>query len=156
MWCCGWARGSTCRRGAPHYHGGRWIVASSRSVKLLTYLVPPEMRPARATAWAGRFAAREGLTAVEVLHERCAGMDISKKDVKVCIRVPGGRGGRYRNEVTTFGSMTGQILELRAFLLEQQVTLVVMESTGDYWKPFYYVLENAAFELLLVNPRHCL
>jgi transposase len=91
---------------------------------------------------------------VEVLHERCAGLDVSKRDVKVCIRVPGGRGGRYRNEVTTFGSMTGQILELRAFLLEQQVTLVVMESTGDYWKPFYYVLENAPFELLLVNARH--
>ena len=133
---------------------GRWIVASSTSVKLLTYLVPPETRPARATARPGRSAAREGLTVVEVLHERCAGMDISKKDVKVCIRVPGGRGGRYRNEVTTFGSMTGQILELRAFLLEQQVTLVVMESTGDYWKPFYYVLEGAPFELLLVNPRH--
>ncbi len=91
---------------------------------------------------------------MEVLHERCAGLDVSKKDVKVCIRVPGGRGGRYRNEVTTFGSMTAQVLELRAFLLEQQVTLVVMESTGDYWKPFYYVLENAPFELLLVNPRH--
>ena len=104
------------------------------------------MRSAQATAWAGRFTAREGLTVVEVLHERCAGMDISKRDVKVCIRVPGRRGGRYRNEVTTFGSMTGQILELRAFLLEQQVTLVVMESTGDYWKPFYYVLENAPFE----------
>jgi transposase len=91
---------------------------------------------------------------VEVLHERCAGMDISKKDVKVCIRVPGGRGGRYRNEVTTFGSMTPQILELRAFLIEQQVTMVVMESTGDYWKPFYYLLENGPFELMLVNPRH--
>lgn len=91
---------------------------------------------------------------MEVLHERCAGMDISKKDVKVCIRLPGGRGGRYRNEVTTFGSMTAQILELRAFLIEQQVTMVVMESTGDYWKPFYYVLEGGPFELMLVNPRH--
>lgn len=91
---------------------------------------------------------------MEVLHERCAGMDVSKKDVKVCIRVPSDRRGRYRNEVTTFGSMTGQIMELRAFLLEQQVSLVVMESTGDYWKPFYYVLENAPFELMLVNPRH--
>jgi len=91
---------------------------------------------------------------VEVLHERCAGMDISKRDVKVCIRVPGDRGGGYRNEVTTFGSMTEQILQLRAFLLEQRVTLVVMESTGDYWKPFYYLLEDAPFEVLLVNPRH--
>ena len=58
------------------------------------FLVPPETRPALATAWVGRFPTREGLTVVEVLHERCAGMDISKKDVKVCVRVPGGRGGR--------------------------------------------------------------
>ena len=115
---------------------------------------PARDAPGLATAWAGRFVVREGLAVVEVLHERCAGLDVSKKDVKVCIRVPGGRGGRYRNEVTTFGSMTAQVLELRAFLLEQQVTLVVMESTGDYWKPFYYVLENAPFELMLVNPRH--
>ena len=91
---------------------------------------------------------------MEVLHERCAGMDISKRDVKVCIRVPGAPGGRYRNEVTTFGSMTDQILALRTFLLEQRVTLVVMESTGDYWKPFYYLLEDAPFEVMLVNPRH--
>ena len=91
---------------------------------------------------------------VEVLHERCAGMDVSKRDVKVCVRVPSGRPGRYLNEVTTYGSMTEQILELRAFLLEQKVTRVVMESTGDYWKPFYYLLEDAPFEVLLVNPRH--
>jgi transposase len=91
---------------------------------------------------------------MEVLHERCAGMDISKRDVKVCVRVPSGRPGGYSSQVSTYGSMTGQILELREFLVRQQVTRVVMESTGDYWKPFYYLLEDAPFEVLLVNPRH--
>ncbi len=50
--------------------------------------------------------------------------------------------------------MTGQILALREHLIEQQVTLVVvMEATGDYWKPFYYLLEDGPFELVLVNAR---
>ena len=72
---------------------------------------------------------------MEVLHERCAGMDISKRDVKVCIRAPGDRGSGYRNEVTIFGSMTEQILQLRAFLIEQRVTLVVMElsTAAEDW-----------------------
>jgi len=49
--------------------------------------------------------------------------------------------------------MTSQILALREHLIEQQVTLVVMEATGDYWKPFYYLLEDAPFEVVLVNAR---
>jgi transposase len=50
--------------------------------------------------------------------------------------------------------MTNQILALREHLIEQKVTLVVMEATSDYWRPFYYVLEDGPFELMLVNPRH--
>ncbi len=96
----------------------------------------------------------KGVAAVEVLHERCAGLDVSKRDVKVCVRAPSRYAGRYRSEVRTFGSMTGQILELRRYLIEQKVTRVVMESTGEYWKPFYYLLEDGPFEVLLVNPRH--
>jgi len=91
---------------------------------------------------------------MDVLHERCAGMDVSKRDVKVCVRSPSRYAGRYRSEVKTFGAMTGQILELRAYLIEAQVTRVVMESTGEYWKPFYYLLEDGPFEVLLVNPGH--
>jgi len=49
--------------------------------------------------------------------------------------------------------MTGQVLELREHLIAQQVTLVVLEATGDYWKPFYYLLEDAPFEVVLVNAR---
>jgi transposase len=49
--------------------------------------------------------------------------------------------------------MTGQILALREHLIDQQVTSVVMEATGDYWKPFYYLLEDGPFEVVLVNAR---
>ena len=56
--------------------------------------------------------------------------------------------------VTTWGSTTGQILALREHLLAERVGCVVMEATSDYWKPFYYLLEDAGFEVLLVNARH--
>jgi transposase len=49
--------------------------------------------------------------------------------------------------------MTGRILALRDHLLEQRVSRVVMEATGDYWKPFFYLFEDAEFETVLVNPK---
>lgn len=91
---------------------------------------------------------------MEVVHARCAGLDISKRDAKVCVRIAGaGRRGTQQT-VTTWGATTNQILALRAALMEQQVTCAVMEATGDYWKPFYYLLEDAGFEVMLVNARH--
>lgn len=90
---------------------------------------------------------------MDLLHPRCAGLDVSKRDAKVCVRVAkAGRAGAD-STVTTWSSMTGQILALREHLIDQQVTSVVMEATGDYWKPFYYLLEDAPFELQLVNAR---
>ncbi len=56
--------------------------------------------------------------------------------------------------MTTWGSVTSQVLALRDHLVGEQVTAVVMEATGDYWKPFYYLLEDGPFEVLLVNARH--
>jgi len=91
---------------------------------------------------------------MEVVHERCAGMDVSKRDAKVCLRTPGARRGSYAKAVSTFGSVTAEILRLRDHLVEANVTLVVMEATGAYWKPFYYLLEDAPFEVMLVNPAH--
>jgi len=92
---------------------------------------------------------------MEVVHARCAGMDISKKDAKVCVRVAGAGRRKTVETVTTWGSMTSQILELREHLAAQQITCVVMEATGDYWKPFYYLLEDLpGVELMLVNARH--
>jgi transposase len=91
---------------------------------------------------------------MEVIHSRCAGIDISKRDAKVCVRIAGSGPGRTVETVTTWSSMTAQILALRDHLVAEGVTCVVMEATGDYWKPFYYLLEDAGFELMLVNARH--
>ncbi len=91
---------------------------------------------------------------MEVLHPRCAGLDVSKTDVKVCVRLASGGRTKATETVTTWESVTNQVLALREHLIEQGVSLVVMEATGDYWKPFYYLLENGPFELMLVNARH--
>jgi transposase len=89
---------------------------------------------------------------MDIVHERAAGMDISKRDAKVCLRVPGARAGTYTSTVTTWGSTTGQILELRDFLEREHVTTVVMEATSDYWKPFFYLFEET-LPVMLVNAK---
>ena len=87
---------------------------------------------------------------MEVIHPRCAGLDVSKKDAKVCIRVQGGGRRKTTSTVGTWSSMAGSVLELREYLITQQVSCVVMEATGDYWRPFYYVLEEG-LNVVLAN-----
>lgn len=58
---------------------------------------------------------------MDIVHERAVGMDISKRDAKVCLRVPGNREGTYASTVTTWGATTRQILELRDFLEREHV-----------------------------------
>ncbi|MBG0852992.1 IS110 family transposase [Streptomyces spinoverrucosus] len=90
---------------------------------------------------------------MDVLHERCAGVDISKKDAKVCVRTPTAkRRGSFTTETTTWGSTTNAVLALRDHLLAAEVTLVVIEATSDYWKPFYYLLSED-LAVILVNAR---
>jgi len=92
---------------------------------------------------------------VEIIHPRCAGLDISKKDAKVCVRINGAGRRKTTESVATFGATTRQIIALRDHLAAQQVTCVVMEATSDYWKPFYYLLEDMpGVEVMLVNARH--
>ena len=90
---------------------------------------------------------------MEVIHSRCAGMDVSKRDAKVCIRIAGSGRRKTVETVRTWAATTNQILALREHLIAEQVSLVVMEATSDYWKPFYYLLEDAGFEVMLVNAR---
>jgi len=89
---------------------------------------------------------------MERIIERGAGLDVHKKSVTACVRVPGPEGGR-RQEVQTFGTTAAALLALRDWLSAHGVTHVAMESTGVYWKPVYYVLEEL-FTCLLVNPAH--
>lgn len=83
---------------------------------------------------------------MEVMYKRCAGLDVHKKTVTACRR-----NGR-REEVKTFGTTTPDLLKLVDWLLEWECTHIAMESTGDYWKPIYNLLEGS-FEVLLVNAR---
>ena len=87
---------------------------------------------------------------MDVVHPRCAGIDCSKKDAKVCVRIQGQGPKRASSTVTTWGATTSQILALREHLLAEKVTCVVIESTSDYWKPFYYLLDDA-LNMMLVN-----
>ncbi len=81
---------------------------------------------------------------MEVIYERCCGLNIHKKSVVACAIVPGVK------ELRTFGTMTADLPELSDGLRDKRVTHVAMESTGVYWKPIYNLLEGS-FELLLVN-----
>jgi transposase len=89
---------------------------------------------------------------MDIVHERAAGIDISKRDAKICLRVPGKRPGTYTSTVTTWGATTAGILELRDFLEREHVTVVAMEATSDYWKPFFYLLEET-LPVVLVNAK---
>lgn len=91
---------------------------------------------------------------MDVLHDRCAGLDIGKKDLKACVRTPNPTGRRSRRqEIRTYATTTNALLELRDWLIEQQVTLVVLEATGDYWRGVYYLLEDT-LNVILVNAAH--
>jgi transposase len=89
---------------------------------------------------------------MERVIERCCGLDVHKKTVAACVRVPGPRGQRHQ-EIQTFGTTAAELLALREWLEHHGVTHVALESTGVYWKPVYYVLEDA-FVCVLVNATH--
>ncbi len=89
---------------------------------------------------------------MDVLYERCCGLDIHKKTVVACLLTPGPRGVPQK-AVRTFGTMTADLLSLADWLAAAQCTHVAMEATGVYWQPIYNLLEDQ-FTLLLVNARH--
>lgn len=89
---------------------------------------------------------------MERLFERCAGLDVHKDTVVACVRVPGEDGARFQ-ETRTFGTTTPELLTLLDWLRSWGVTLVGMESTGIYWRPVYYLLEDH-MECWLLNAQH--
>ena len=89
---------------------------------------------------------------MRIVVKRGAGLDVHKKTV-VGTRMRVGEGERMAWETKTFGTMTGDLLELYDWLQEWECTHVAMESTADYWKPVFNLLEGA-FEVVLVNAQH--
>ena len=78
---------------------------------------------------------------MKILVERCAGIDVGKKFVLVCV-LTGGAGETVRSEVRKYGTITTELLSLKNWLIQSGCTQVVMESTGSYWKPLLNVLEE--------------
>ena len=89
---------------------------------------------------------------MDIVHTHCAGLDVHKKTVVASIIVPDEKNG-LQKETHTFGTMTCDLLALSDWLMGYGVTHVAMESTGEYWKPVFNILENN-FEVLLVNAQH--
>jgi len=89
---------------------------------------------------------------MEVLHRRCAGLDVHKKTVVACVRLA--EENKVVTEVRTFATTTAGLLALSAWLSENGCTHVAMEATGVYWKPVWHVLSDGEFELVLANAAH--
>ena len=89
---------------------------------------------------------------MDVLVERCCGLDVHKKSVAACVILPSADAS-LEKEVRTFGTMTDDLLALADWLCQAGVTHVAMESTGVYWKPIWNILEDS-FDLILANPQH--
>lgn len=89
---------------------------------------------------------------MDVIYTHGAGLDVHKKSVVVCCMTPGPQGEKLV-EHRTFGTMTADLLAVSDWLLSKQITHVAVESTGEFWKPIYNLLEGH-FEILVVNAQH--
>ncbi len=89
---------------------------------------------------------------MEVIYDRCCGLDVHKRTVVACLIRPAAGSGR-REETRTFGTMTDDLLALADWRAAAGCTHVAMEATGVYWQPVYNILEGA-FEILVVNALH--
>lgn len=85
---------------------------------------------------------------MEVVYERCCGLDVHKNTVVACAIIPGSI------ETKTFGTMTKNLMEMLDWLTQKGCTHVAMESTGVYWKPIYNLLEASDITTLVVNAQH--
>lgn len=89
---------------------------------------------------------------MDVLYPRCAGLDVHKDVVVACVRIAQ-PGGQASQEVRSFATTTTELCQLADWLNEREVTHVVMEASGVYWKPVWHVLEET-LELVLANAQH--
>jgi transposase len=133
-------------------HGGV-IAARSTSVSFFLFLDSSGLAHSGSTICEGTGVARQDVID-EVLYLRSAGLDLGKRFLLACVRVPNPkRQGTWSLETERFGTTPAEVRRLLAWLTERRVELVVMEATSDYWRPVYYTLQET-LNLTLVNPAH--
>jgi transposase len=89
---------------------------------------------------------------MEILYTNCAGLDVHKKTVKVCLLTQASNGQSHK-VFRTYFTTTEELLQLCDWLTEQGCTHIAFEATGVYWKPVFNLLEGS-FEVLVVNAQH--
>ncbi len=89
---------------------------------------------------------------MEITYTHAAGLDVHKKTIVACCLTPGPKGAPQK-EIRTFGTMTHDLLALADWLLTKGITHVAVESTGEFWKSVYQILETS-FTVLVVNAQH--
>jgi transposase len=89
---------------------------------------------------------------MKIVYERCAGLDVHKKNVVVCVITPDEKGQRHKQH-QTFLTLLPDLLKMCEWLKTLGVTTIAMESTGSFWKPIFNVLEGH-LEVLVVNAQH--
>src|SRR5215831_9570206 len=100
----------------------------------------------------GAFRSWSGRQEMASKYRRCCGMDVHKRSVTVCVLPPDGKPeGAKRRSFRTF---TRDLQQMRAWLKKCKVTEIAMESTGQYWRALWNLLEGHFDKLLLVNPQH--
>ncbi len=90
---------------------------------------------------------------MQIVHERCCGLDVHKKSVVACILITH-EDGSVQREIRTYATMTADLLMLRDWLESLDIRQVAMESTGVFWHPIYNILEDEERTILLVNAQH--
>jgi transposase len=96
---------------------------------------------------------KSSVAGLGALYARVCGMDVHKNSVVACVRILNVKDGTVQSTLRRFGTMTADLLELRQWLTEQQVTHAAMESTGVYWQPVFNLLEGH-LEVWVVNAQH--
>jgi len=96
---------------------------------------------------------KQTVAGLGAIYARVCGMDVHKEVVVACVRILDMQDGTVQSTLRRFGTMTADLLELRYWLAQEQVTHVAMESTGVYWQPIFNILEGH-FEVWVVNAQH--
>lgn len=89
---------------------------------------------------------------MEIVHGCCAGVDVHKKSITVCL-IKKGKKGEKKREIRTYKTFTGELFKMRDWLVNANCRHVAMESTGVYWKPVFNIIEGD-MKVMLVNAHH--
>ena len=84
---------------------------------------------------------------MEVLYDRCCGIDVHKKLIVACFKC-----GK-KQEIRATGTTSDEIRDLTQWLLDGKCQMVAMESTGSYWKPLYNIFEILGLDVMVANAR---